>query len=394
MKAEIRSLALALATLLTGSQQRQSAAEPIQAANPESPEIAQDVETFLRSLPQVQLPKLDDKTALSLAALPLSCIDHLQNPFRRQGYHFEITWALKLNYEKSLAFYGCSDWHSAVNSTWALAKILKTHPDLPTAKLIREKLNAHLGKTNIEGEMAFFKDPSNKNFEVPYGLSWLLKLYTELYTWEDPDAKKWAETLAPLAQFFSERLVEYLNALSYPMRVGTHANTAFNLSFMLDFARAVKDEKFMNAVVTAAKKHFSADKDCPTAYEPSGSDFFSPCLTEAELMSKVLSQSDFVKWFNAFMPAVHSAEFRTLATPVQQKGREDAGQSHLLALPFVIAADMNRVARALPEKDRRKQAYEQLAAIHIQRGFETMYDADYTGTHYVASWAVYSLTTD
>jgi hypothetical protein len=275
-----------------------------------------------------------------------------------------------------------------------LVKILKTHPALPTGKLIREKLNAHLGKANLEGELAFFKDPANKRFEVPYGLSWLLKLYTELYTWQDPEAKKWAEAMAPLAQFFSERLVEYLNGLSYPMRVGTHANTAFNLSFMLDYARTIPDEKLGNAVLTAAKKHFYADKNCPTAYEPSGSDFFSPCLTEAELMSKVLSPSEFLPWFNAFLPAAHSAEFRSLASPIQQKGREDAGQSHLLALPFVIAADLNRIARALPQTDRRKPVYERLAAIHIQRGFETMFDADYVGTHYVASWAVYALTFD
>ncbi len=190
------------------------------------------VETFANLIPIVDPVHLDREMALSLAALPLACLDHPHSiPRERPGYLDERTYQRVRDYESTRAFYGCYDWHSAVNSTWALVRILKDFPDLPVARLIREKLGNHLKAESLEGELAYFEE--SRSFERPYGWAWLLALYQEVLLWEDEDALAWATHLQPLASLFAERLVPYIENLRYPLRVGTHNNTAFAFTMIL-----------------------------------------------------------------------------------------------------------------------------------------------------------------
>jgi hypothetical protein len=406
---------------------------------PQPEEETSDTEEFMKSLPDVEPPAWNEKRATELVALPLSCVDRLHKQSRDRGYLYERSYALDTGYENSLSFYGCSDWHSAVNSTWTMVKVLKEFPDMWLGALIREKLENHLSEKSLAGELEFFEEVASRRFERPYGWAWLLKLYTELITWDDPDAKKWAENLAPLVQLLAERTIDYLDGLSDPLRIGTHGNTAFSLTYMLEYARAVGDRNLEEAIITRSKDFFAEDVNCPVGFEPSGSDFFSPCLAEAVLMSHVLEPADFVTWLDGFMPAVHSDDFKPLISPIELKESylpeslkptttvsttsikpaqpseadteseteteaeseketeptEDeqlkGAKSHLIGLSFYRAGALNRLAAALPEGDARRSAYKKLAAIHGDSGFTTMYEADYVGTHWLASYAVYML---
>ena len=51
-------------------------------------------------------------------------------------------------------------------------------------------------------------------------------------------------------------------------------------------------------------------RDCPLSYEPSGSDFLSPCLEEVDLMVKVVADDvQFNDWARDFLPQLFDPEF-------------------------------------------------------------------------------------
>jgi hypothetical protein len=408
------------------------------------------VEAFVAEIPPAEVRVLDLETALTLVAMPLSCLDRPHAaPRDRSTYLDEIVTARRPGFERNRAFYGCWDWHSAVNSTWAMVKIYKLFPDLPVAGLVEEKLREHLSGEAMQGELEFFE--TSASFERPYGWAWLLKLYAELATWEHPDAARWARNVEPLATFFSERMVGYLPRLERPSRSGAHSNTAFALAMMLDYADIMQDTALHDAIFEAAPRLFGADRSCPTAYEPWGADFLSPCLEEAGLMAAVLDQQTFVDWFGDFMPPVTSREFLPLTTPVymppeeaeaaepvedetpaafvepagEEQGaggeqesvaeeeeketgeaagdepeevdeatRELASRSHLIGLAFIRADAMNRIAAALPPGDPRVAAYRALARLHGSMGFHAMFDADYAGSHWIGTFALKYLLTE
>ena len=360
-----------------------------------SPEEINDIDSFVKAIPDVDVPALDIPTALSLAAMSLACLDRPHAlPRSRLGYLDDRTSVRRSDYEKTRAFYGCYDWHSAVNSTWALVAILKAFPNMSVGKLIREKLNDHLTQESLEGELEFFEE--SRSFERPYGYAWLMKLYAELTTWNDSAATTWAEHLAPLVKLFSERMVAYLGSSSYPSRVGVHGNTAFSLALMLDYARTVDDDSLEQAIVSKSREFYLDDVDCPTGYEPSGSDFLSPCLAEAKLMSRVLDQSAFTTWFDDFLPPVYTKAFRPLTIAVDLGDDDEeleqsnllAAKSHLIGLAYIRATAMNAIAGALPETDPRIPAFRKLAAMHGNLGFDAMFDADYLGSHWIGTFAM------
>ena len=387
----------------------------------------------------------DQERALELVAFPLSCIDRPHRRSRRGAYLYEATYSLKPDYEQKLAFYGCFDWHSAVNSTWAMVKVLKEFPEAPIASLIREKLKHHLSKESLAGELQFFKEVARPGFERPYGWAWLLKLYAELATWDDPEAREWASNLAPLAELLAEKSVTYLEHLSAPIRAGTHQNTAFSLSFMHEYAAVVSDTALASSVEARAKEFSLEDKLCPVAYEPSGSDFLSPCLAESVMMARVLDAPAFQQWHQEFLPAPDAPEFGPLRTEVvirakspqsEQASRDESSlatgpvlpsenpesgsgggaeaegeasdasdddaaeeetklvgaRSHLIGLSFARSAALRRLAAALPPEHPHRPVYLRLAVLHGEHGFANMYEADYFGSHWLASFAVYMLT--
>ncbi len=340
--------------------------------------------------------RLDRETALWLVALPLACVDKPHDPPKGRGYLYETTVVIKPDFAKTRAFYGCSDWHSAVNSTWMMVKILRTYPDLPVARLIREKLNEHLSAGAIKGEVAFFTEDGDKSFERPYGYAWLLRLYGALRSWDDADAKKWSTNLEPLAKLLLERTTPYLQTLVEPMRIGTHANTAFTLQLLLEYARSTGETALEATVIERARHFFARDAGCAPNVEVSGSDFFSPCLLEAALMGQVLPVEEFRPWLTAFLPAPRSDGFRALTVVVQMKGGNEelekanmlGAKAHLIGLAVSRAKSMEDIASALPASDPRVPELRRIANLQARGGLAAMYEADYVGTHWIGTYLV------
>jgi len=350
-----------------------------------------DLDALLKSLPAPAPPVLDDSQALWLATMPLACLDRPQAHPPARGYLWEATYRPVDGYQKNLAFYGCFDWHSSVNSIWTLVRLLKGYPGMPVAPLARQKLGRHLDKSNMAGELAFLK--SAGQFERPYGYAWILKLAAEVADWDDPDAKKWSANIAPLAAWTATEMTQFLTALERPNRGGAHPNTAFAMYMMLDYIESTKDEALRAAIHDSAKRFYATDKNCDTKSEPAGTDFLSPCLTEAALMSRVMDRPAFLAWFDGFLPAMNSAEFKPFTEPVDTTGitRPDrlAGKSHLIGLAFQRAVVMNRLAHVLPGGDLRVGVLRRLAAVHGVKGMQGMHDAGYFGSHWLATYAVY-----
>ncbi len=335
---------------------------------------------------------LDATTALGLAALPLACLDRPHSAPRGTGYLYERDVRVRREYDRTRAFYGCYDWHSAVNSTWALVTILDRFPGLPVAPLIVERLDSHLAESAMTGELEFFETEGNRAFERPYGWAWILKLHAELLASEHPRAAAWAESTAPLAQHFAAAMPGYLERLDYPLRVGTHANTAFALDLALEYARQAGDAEFEALVLETARSLFLGDTSCPLAYEPSGSDFLSPCLEEAKLMSAVLEPDERIDWLPAFLQI---EQIETLARPIQLAEAEaelDIGQmgakSHLIGLMFTRAEALRRIAAALPEDHPMGRAAAATAADNGRNGMSAMFEAGYLGSHWLGTFAV------
>jgi hypothetical protein len=354
---------------------------------------AKDLTAYLGSLPSAEIPVFTQERAMALVAMPLACLDHPHSaPEQRTDYRWTNDSKPHIldSYATTRAFYGCSDWHSAVNSTWTLIAVLKQFPEIAVGKLIREKLREHLGKKNIEGEMEFFK--TAKNFEVPYGYAWLLKVYAELVSWSDPEANTWAENLTPMAQQFSKKLVDYFTDLQFPSRGGMHPNTSNAIGLLLEYSGVVNDVALKEVLLKTANRFFVKDQNCPTAYEPAGTDFLSPCLSEARLMSLVLDSSQYVGWLEHFLPPAYSEAFKPLTLPVDVSGVKkkelEGGKSHLIGLGFSRGQALLDIANALPREDPRIPVLRRLAAINVTAAYRALADAGYAGSHWFATYAV------
>jgi hypothetical protein len=285
--------------------------------------------------------------------------------------------------------------------------LLKQNSKMFLGPVIRQRLTEHLGKDNIAGEVSYFDhdDPDDaewKDFERPYGFTWLLKLYGELKSWNDPDAQKLAANVQPLVKLLAGKYVAYLTRLPYPMRVGVHPNTALTMSFALDYTDAAGDIEVRSVIHDAAIRFFGKDKNCPTAYEPSNGDFASPCLAEAMLMGRVLDQKSFVGWLNEFLPPVYSPAFQVYRAEIDTARIKASGsnadaedkegllgaKAHLIGLSFQRAADLLGIAADLPANDPRVPVFQYLADFNAQQGFSKIGDAGYLGQHWLATYAV------
>ena len=271
-----------------------------------------DLDSFMKSLPAATVKPLDPQSAMLFTALPLACLDDLQPRPTARPYFWQPTYRTVENHDKVRAFYGCNDWSTAVNATWTIVTLVKKYPDLPVEGLIREKLTDHLGRQNLEGELAYFRMAGN--FQRPYGHAWLLRLFAELSTWRDADGARYSDNVAPLARFLAESLLTYLIDLDRPVRMAGQTNSAFALGLLLDYSDITRDTTISRAVGETAKRLFAADTDCATDTEAASPEMVSPCLAEAALMSRVLDQGAFVAWFDKFMPPAHSNKFKPLRT--------------------------------------------------------------------------------
>ncbi len=330
-------------------------------------------------------PVIDAQKAAELASYTLTCGD-TEYP-NKQCYIYEKDEDLKPTREVNPAFSGCFDWHSSVHGHWTMVKLLKNFPTMPNAVAVRQKLSEHLTPEKIAKEIEYLKSSPGKTFERTYGWAWLLRLAAELEGWNDPDALKWRAALQPLAAHIAEMTRNYLPRLSFPVRTGVHGNLAFSLIHMLDYARAVKDAELEKVIISRSRDLYLADTQCPVAYEPSGVDFVSPCLAEADLMRRVLPQKEFTAWLTAFMPDPASPQFKNLSAPPVVLDKKDYAIGHLIGLMLQRAWSFTGIAQALPAGDPRRAAYERLAGLHCEKGFADMGQSGYGGEHWLASFA-------
>ncbi|WP_435010186.1 DUF2891 domain-containing protein [Tundrisphaera lichenicola] len=290
------------------------------------------------------------------------------------------------------AFYGSFDWHSSVHGHWMLARIVRRFPDLPETREIREVLGANLSAENLKAEAEYFARKESRSFERPYGWAWLLKLAEELGDWDDPDARAWSKNLRPLADAIVARYLDFFPKQTYPIRTGVHPNTAFGLAFAHDYARAVGNSSLEEMVQERARAYFGADEDAPTKWEPSGADFFSPSLMEADLMRRVLPSVEFRAWFGKFLPRARDGEPKPLFTPAKVTDRTDPQLVHLDGLNLSRAWCMRNLAGALAPDDPARAEFDRDAVRHAEAGLSHVANGDYAGEHWLASFAVYLLT--
>ena len=291
------------------------------------------------------------------------------------------------------AFYGCLDWHSTVHGHWMLVHLLRIFPNLPESKQIRAALNSNLSEKNIAGEVAYLKQANRASFERTYGWAWLLKLAEELHDWNDQDGRRWSRDLQPLADAFVEKYLAFLPKQNYPIRTGVHPNTAFGLAFALDYARALGDSKLAALTVERSRSYFGKDVNYPAAWEPGGEDFFSPALMEADLMRRIMNKSEFARWFHRFLPGLASNQPKSLVQPAIVTDRSDPKLVHLDGLNLSRAWCMRSIAAALPRNDPARNILARSATAHAQAALPYISSGNYEGEHWLASFAVYLLTT-
>lgn len=297
--------------------------------------------------------------------------------------------------EQHPAFYGCFDWHSCVEMEWVIVRLLRLFPDNVPSGHARETLDALLTTGNIRTEIVFFTNPNHRTLERPYGWSWLLTLQHELELWNDDDGQRWSAILRPLASLFADNLISWLPKLTYPQRAGMHANTAFGLLRSLDYAerRAAEGEPLLlSAVREAGLRFFEGDTGYPAHYEPSGADFLSAALTEAELMSRLLDPDLFPAWLDAFLPGMASAEPRSFFTTAIVTDPTDGQIAHLTGLNLSRASSFVRISGALRDGDSRIPAMLSAASAHAGASLPAVTGSDYMVEHWLAAFATLLLS--
>ncbi len=332
---------------------------------------------------------LDTPTAERFAKLALACIDR-EYPNKPEHVLDSVSDA-KPPRDFHPAFFGCYDWHSSAHGHWMLVRLIKTFPDLPSQRDIRAHLAPHFAPEAIAAEARYLDIKSNRSFERTYGWAWMLRLTTELQTSNDPDAKTWRANLEPLVKAIVARLNDFLPKLTHPIRTGVHPNTAFALGETLDYAHAAGDTELAAFVTRRARDYYERDRACPLAYEPSGEDFFSPCLEEADLMRRVMPRAEFSRWLRLFLPGLAAGRPFPLS-PAVVTDPTDPRLVHLDGLNLTRAWTLRSIARALPASDPRQKALEVSAAAHAQAGLARVSSGNYEGEHWLASFAVYLLT--
>ncbi|MGA1227198.1 MAG: DUF2891 domain-containing protein [Tamlana sp.] len=339
--------------------------------------------TMQTSTPVRGVPKLNLKVANTLAELPLHCMntEYPNKLSQTIGSDSDLQPPRTLH----PAFYGCFDWHSAVHGHWSLVSLLKQFPNIDISEVVKARLLKNISKENIETEVQYFYGEQNKSYERTYGWAWLLKLAEELHTWDAPIARELETNLQPLTNLIVSKYIEFLPKLNYPLRVGTHTNTAFGLSFAYDYAKTTNHEALKNAITERAKYFFLNDQNCPITWEPSGTDFLSPCLEEAALMKRLLPIQEFKTWLDAFLPQLKDKNYTLEVGLVSD--RTDGHLVHLDGVNFSRAWSLNTIAEGLPEYFHLRNIVNQ----HINYSLPNIVGDSYEGGHWLGSFAIYAL---
>lgn len=325
--------------------------------------------------------KLTLERANGLARLPLKCL--------QQEYPNKLSQLLidgsELGTPKTLhpAFYGCFDWHSSVHGHWSLVYLLNHFPELENKEQIIEKLHVNLSKANIEAEINYLSKKHEKSYERTYGWAWELKLQMELDQSTAPFAQMLAQNLRPLTQLLCERYLEFLPKLYYPLRVGTHTNSAFGMALAWDYAVFTHNSVLQSCIRENAIRLYAQDESYPFVWEPSGTDFLSPGMEEIGLMQRVLPTSDFLKWLKKFAPQLFHKNF--LWSPGVVSDRTDGHLVHLDGLNFSRAWNLYRLANDYPKDLGHLKL---VAQTHFNYSLPAIVDGNYEGEHWLASFAL------
>jgi hypothetical protein len=325
------------------------------------------------------------------AALALACV-HQEYP-NKLSHSLNGDADVRPPRELTPAFYGCYDWHSSVHGHWLLARVARRFPGTPTAAAARAALDRSLTPANVAVELAYLQRPDRASFERPYGLAWLLQLAAELHAWDDPDARRWYAAIAPLEAEVASRVQAYLPKLRYPIRIGEHAQTAFAFGLMRDWAVSTGNAAMRDALDAKSREFYARDRSCPLAYEPSGEDFLSPCLGEADLMRRVLPPRDYAAWLTNFLPTLRrDARGSPWLEPAIVTDRADPKLAHLDGLNLSRAWMLRGIASGLPAADSRRGILLAAAEAHAAAALPAVTGEHYTGGHWLGTFAVYLVT--
>ncbi len=289
-------------------------------------------------------------------------------------------------------FHGSFDWHSAVHGHWCVIRTLRLGAEAGSASRAYSVLERHLTPERLEGERRYLAAAERSGFERPYGLAWLLQLAAELREWDEPRAVAWRSAIAPLEALVVRRFAEWLPRLPYPIRSGEHPQSAFAMGLALDWARTAHEREFARLVEREALRLHGRDRDAPLHLEPSGHDFLSPILGEADLMRRVLDFGDFTSWLRAFLPRLDDDCARGWLEPVASPDLADGKLSHLAGLNLSRAWMLEGILSALDESAPIAGVLARAAARHREVGLQAVTDGPYAATHWLGSFAVYLVT--
>jgi Protein of unknown function (DUF2891). len=286
-------------------------------------------------------------------------------------------------------FFGSFDWHSSVHGYWLLATLLRLFPEMREAQKIETLFNAQLTPAKVKKEVRYLGQPLRATFERPYGWAWLLMLSAELNRHASGNGKRWSAAIAPLADVFTQRFLDFLPKATYPIRVGTHFNSAFAITLALEYAEVAGNDTLRKVLVKKARAWYAKDSDCQ-AWEPGGDDFLSSALMEAECMRRVLNTSDFTSWLDRFLPRLAVREPATLFTPAIVSDRSDGKIAHLDGLNLSRAWCWRSIAATWPASDARRGVALETAETHFAASLPHV-AGDYMGTHWLATFALLAL---
>ena len=341
------------------------------------------------AMAQQKTAKLDEATAGRFAALALACV---QKEYPNKISHvLNSTDDVKAPHELTPAFYGCFDWHSSVHGHWLLVRLVREFPSAPFAANAMTALKANITPAHIAGEMAYMNADGRETFERPYGLAWLLQLGAELREMQTPDAVALSSTLQPLEAAVVAQLKSWLPKLAYPIREGEHAQTAFAFGLILDYAR-VSDPALAAMVTAKVRDFYLKDRACPMSYEPSGQDFLSPCIAEADVVRRVLQPPEFAVWLKGFLPRIPTNGSTTWLPIGIVTDRTDGKLAHLDGLNLSRAWMLEGIASGLPPGDSRIGALQAASDTHAASGLAAVTGEHYAGGHWLGSFATYLVT--
>jgi hypothetical protein len=286
-------------------------------------------------------------------------------------------------------FFGSFDWHSCVHGWWTLFTLLRLYPDMPEAPRIKALADALFTPDNVAAETAYLARPGSRGFERPYGWAWLLMLAAEMVRPDTAANRQWSEAIKPLAVAFADRFKAYLPLSNYPVRVGTHYNTAFALRLTSEAAAVLGDDDLVKMCRARSLDWHLTDQDCQ-AWEPSQDEFLSPALMEAALMQHILPCGEFEGWLTQFLPRLDRREPATLFQPASVSDRSDGKIAHLDGLNLSRAWCWREIARALPSDDLRRGIALEAAETHLDAALPHV-TGDYMGEHWLASFALLAL---